>query len=227
MGFKPGEKIRIEDGYVYINDVRLKESNDYDKIAVPGIAESDILLGKDEYFVLGLANAIALDVKWQSEFECNNTREEKFNLINNQNKSVEMMHKTYHNGDAKYLKNDEVTGIILPYEESDNVNLEFMAIMPNDLDTYINNLTQDKLNKTIEDFKDILDDEEVNLSLPRFTYEYEIKNFINVLNKMGINSAFNTSADFSNMIDFPQFISVWNNHRGVKRLLSKFWSYEK
>ena len=49
----PGEKIRIEDGYVYINDVRLKESNDYDKIAVPGIAESDILLGKDEYFVLG------------------------------------------------------------------------------------------------------------------------------------------------------------------------------
>lgn len=152
-------------------------------------------------FVLGLANAIALDVKWQSEFECNNTREEKFNLINNQTKSVEMMHETYRNGHAKYLKNDEVTGIILPYEESDNINLEFMAIMPNDLDSYINNLTQDKLNKTLEDFKVIIDDEEVNLSLPRFTYEYEIKNFIDILNKMGINSAFNTSADFSNMID--------------------------
>ncbi len=49
----PGETVRIEDGYVYINDIRLEESDSFDKIASPGIAESEILLGKDEYFVLG------------------------------------------------------------------------------------------------------------------------------------------------------------------------------
>ena len=37
----------------------------------------------------------------------------------------------------------------------------------------------------------------------------------------------NRDSFFSNMIDFPQFISEWNNHRGVKRLLSKFGSCKR
>ena len=49
----PNETVRIENGYVYIDGIRLEESGNYDKIASPGIAESDIVLGKDEYFVLG------------------------------------------------------------------------------------------------------------------------------------------------------------------------------
>ncbi|MCR5279733.1 MAG: signal peptidase I [Lachnospiraceae bacterium] len=49
----PGEKVRISDGYIYINDERLSEKGTYDKIADPGIAETDVELGKDEYFVLG------------------------------------------------------------------------------------------------------------------------------------------------------------------------------
>ncbi len=49
----PGETIRIEDGYVYINDEIYDEGDAYDKIADPGIADSDMILGKGEYFVLG------------------------------------------------------------------------------------------------------------------------------------------------------------------------------
>lgn len=49
----PGEKIQIIDGYVYINGELLEEDESYDKIADPGIAASEILLGSDEYFVLG------------------------------------------------------------------------------------------------------------------------------------------------------------------------------
>ena len=37
----------------------------------------------------------------------------------------------------------------------------------------------------------------------------------------------NRNSVFSNMIDLPQFISVWNNHRGIKRLLSRFGGYEQ
>ena len=37
----------------------------------------------------------------------------------------------------------------------------------------------------------------------------------------------NRNSVFSNMIDFPQFFSVWNNHRGMKGLLSKFGSCKK
>lgn len=49
----PGEKVQIVGGYVYINGELLNEDESYDKIADPGIAEIEITLGQDEYFVLG------------------------------------------------------------------------------------------------------------------------------------------------------------------------------
>lgn len=49
----PGEKIQIIDGYVYINGVLLDEEDAYDKIMEAGIAETEIVLENDEYFVLG------------------------------------------------------------------------------------------------------------------------------------------------------------------------------
>lgn len=49
----PGEKIQIIGGYVYIDGELYPEDESYDKIADPGIAETEILLENDEYFVLG------------------------------------------------------------------------------------------------------------------------------------------------------------------------------
>lgn len=49
----PGERVQIIGGYVYINGELLEEDETYDKIADPGLAETEILLGSDEYFVLG------------------------------------------------------------------------------------------------------------------------------------------------------------------------------
>lgn len=49
----PGETVQIIGGYVYIDGILLEEDESYDKIADPGIAEVQITLGIDEYFVLG------------------------------------------------------------------------------------------------------------------------------------------------------------------------------
>lgn len=49
----PGEKIQIIEGYVYINGELLEEDESYDKIADAGIAQVEIQLGSDEFFVLG------------------------------------------------------------------------------------------------------------------------------------------------------------------------------
>lgn len=49
----PGETVQIIGGYVYINGELLIEDESYDKIADPGIAENEIVLGSDEFFVLG------------------------------------------------------------------------------------------------------------------------------------------------------------------------------
>ncbi len=49
----PGERVRIADGNIYINGKLLDESYGNAPIEDAGVAESEITLGKDEFFVLG------------------------------------------------------------------------------------------------------------------------------------------------------------------------------
>lgn len=49
----PGEKVQIREGNVYIDGAMLAESEQFDKIIDPGIAQNELLLGSDEFFVLG------------------------------------------------------------------------------------------------------------------------------------------------------------------------------
>lgn len=50
----PGERVRIdEDGNIYINDEILEESYGREVIEDPGLAEDEIVLDDNEYFVLG------------------------------------------------------------------------------------------------------------------------------------------------------------------------------
>lgn len=50
----PGERVRIDDaGCIYINDKALAENFGGSSFTEPGLAENEIILGKDEYFVLG------------------------------------------------------------------------------------------------------------------------------------------------------------------------------
>lgn len=49
----PGERIQVIDGYVYINGELLDEHYGAEVMDLPGIAEEEIQLGEDEYFVLG------------------------------------------------------------------------------------------------------------------------------------------------------------------------------
>ena len=47
----PGDTVQIKEGRLYVNDLQVTEV--YDKMAEAGIAENPIVLGTDEYFVLG------------------------------------------------------------------------------------------------------------------------------------------------------------------------------
>lgn len=48
----PGEKIRIEDGEVYINGKKIKERYDFPKMENGGLALEEITIEEDEYFML-------------------------------------------------------------------------------------------------------------------------------------------------------------------------------
>jgi signal peptidase I len=49
----PGETIKIEGDNIYINGELLEESYGYEPMEDAGIAENEVVLGDDEYFVLG------------------------------------------------------------------------------------------------------------------------------------------------------------------------------
>ncbi len=48
----PGDKVQIINGQLYVNDIP-EENDSYDKMEDSGIAENEIVLENDEYFVLG------------------------------------------------------------------------------------------------------------------------------------------------------------------------------
>lgn len=49
----PGETVQIRDGRVYIDGLLLNEDDLLDEMVDPGIAQNELLLGQDEFFVLG------------------------------------------------------------------------------------------------------------------------------------------------------------------------------
>lgn len=49
----PGETIQIREEHLYVNGVLVEEDERYDRMADAGIAENEIVLASDEYFVLG------------------------------------------------------------------------------------------------------------------------------------------------------------------------------
>lgn len=173
----------------------------------------DILDSMNEYFILGIANALAIDVEWDSPFDCGKTVSQKFTKEDGSSFNTEMMHESFKYGETKYLKNNNATGIIIPYKKYNSKtgeediengnNLEFIAILPNDsVNNYINNLTSEELKNLLLSAEEASDKLTINLSLPRFKYDYKLDNFIEVLKEMGIKEVFDSErANLTNIIE--------------------------
>lgn len=208
----------VKKDFISVLDSKYKAEVLYDKFTTPDVINNwvkdktngmieKLLDNMNADFVLGLASALALDVEWTNQFECINTTSEEFTNIDNSKTNVEMMHQTY-TSYAKYIKTDDVEGIILPYVTNDEIELEFVGILPNtSVNDYISSLTKEKINNLFTTEKQATDKYHINLSLPRFTYSYEIEDFITVLENMGIKDAFNPEkANFKKMIDMDVYV---------------------
>jgi len=188
-----------------------KKINDWVNEKTNGMI-NNILDEIDDDFVLGLANALAVDVEWELPFDCGDTTGQEFTKLNGKTFKTEMMHKTLSYEGYQYLKNNNAIGIIVPYKsynkltgEYDNENgrtLEFVGILPEtDINSYINNLTDEELNNLFASSKHSSDDLEIRLSIPRFKYDYTLDNFAEVLMSLGIKDAFDMEkANFTKMM---------------------------
>ncbi len=233
----------ITTGYVD----KLKENYDaevlYDKFATPDVINNwakektngmidNVLDDISKDFVLGIADALAIDVDWASQFECNRTNSQNFTKENGLTMKTEMMHNSFEYN-ASYFETENAKGVILPYatydengEEiytKDGNQLEFIAILPNDkASKYVDNLTIDELKAIDANKQSAGSNLEIDLALPRFAYSFDLKEFGSVLRAMGINDVFNPEkADLTNLMTVDNMAKIGTDRLYVSKSVHK------
>ncbi len=139
--------------------------------------------------VMFLINAIYFKGIWIIEFDEENTWDETFYLADGGNKQVSMMHLEEVIG---YYENDLLQICELDYGRG---NFSMLVILPkheNNIEDVIDELNPENFDSWIAE----IDTQKVNLSLPKFTFEYE-KKLNEILGMMGMGIAFTPAADFT------------------------------
>lgn len=150
-----------------------------------------------------LINALAIDMKWESDFDTTNTWSGVFDK-DGKNLDVAFMKKaeTYSESIA-YKQNELATVLAMDLEEQENgVQLEFDAIMPNDmaLDEFISSESSENIEFLLSDLTKASELEDgLTVIIPKFDFDYSIQ-LKQELMDMGIKEAFDQkAADFSNI----------------------------
>ena len=155
-----------------------------------------------------LINALAIDMEWKEKFDESDTYGENFYLEDGTKMEASMMHKQTTDNSTSYYKDENVTALSMDLKEYDGNTLEFIAIMPkNDLQEYINTLTNEELDNILNNLTPSNTEDGLDISIPRFSYDYNLKLKSDLIN-MGITDAFNSElANFSNMSTEELYVS--------------------
>jgi serpin B len=139
---------------------------------------------------LVLTNAIYFNASWLSSFNERLTSNGTFHLIDGDTVTVPMMKQTHF---FVYVSGDGYQAVELPYNGS---KLSMVILLPDSgkFETFENKLNASFASRIISDLKYC----EVDLTLPKFKYEYECS-LANTLAAMSMPKAFSGDADFSGM----------------------------
>ncbi|MCI9087277.1 MAG: serpin family protein [Clostridia bacterium] len=156
-----------------------------------------------------LINALAIDMEWQTAFTPEKTRGEEFNLEDGSKMIATMMQRESKREDVSYYKDANMTAISMDLKQYDDIQLEFIAIMPNEnLSDYIKNIKMNDMNQVIKKLKPASQaNAGIEIKIPKFSFDYSLK-LKQDLMSLGITDAFNSSlANFSNMTDTDFHVS--------------------
>lgn len=145
-----------------------------------------------------LINALAIDMKWNCFFDAINTSGSDFYLEDGSSMDATTMLTK----DIPYYMDETVTAVALDLEKYDDVQLEFIAIMPKEnLTDYIKTFSKTDFDTIIYNLTYSNSFSPVHLFIPRFSFDYQLK-LKDDLVHLGITDAFDYhSADLSNMYD--------------------------
>ena len=148
-----------------------------------------------------LINALAIDMGWENPFDTSDTYGEDFYLEDGNTMTATMMHKETMGDSASYYKDSDITALTMNLQEYDNMQFEFVAIMPEEnLSDYIETLTIEDVNTILENTTLASDTPYgVDISIPKFSFDYDLQLKQDLID-LGITDAFDENlADFSNM----------------------------
>lgn len=203
--FRDTESLVVKDDFLQTNatyydaqayqrafdDTTASEMNKWVDLHTDGMIDK-IVDEIDPSTMLYLVNALVFDAKWQDKYTSKDVFDSKFYCLDGSVQEVELMSSD----ESIYLHNDQAIGVMKPYKDR---KYSFVALLPIEkgeaaFEDFVNNLTGEEL-------QELLDNKtyaEVECKLPKFTYEYEIS-LIEILQDMGMTSAFGGGADFSKM----------------------------
>jgi serpin B len=145
-----------------------------------------------------ILNAIYFKGNWALQFQKEATRDDKFELLSGQQKTVKMM---YQFDRYDYLKGENFQSIKMPYTGRKQSMYVFLPNKGISLSTFQSQLNSENWEKWRSHFHSA----HVNLSLPRFKFEFETS-LSQTLQAMGMSEAFiRQKADFSKMIVPPAY----------------------
>lgn len=219
-------KVVVKDDFKKLMSKKYKSQILYDEFVTPDVINDwaneetygmipKVLDQINPEFIFGLGNATAIDVEWQSKFKCYNTKLEKFNKYDGSKIDVAMMRQYYESG-ASYYKDQNATYVSLPYraynelgeyDGEEGTQLEFIGILPKDVDYYINSFDYNEFISNLGEFRKADDSFHINLSLPKFKYEYDVDGLTSVLTNLGLKETLSSKPNFEKIADYDMSIS--------------------
>jgi serpin B len=144
----------------------------------------------DEQTKLVLTNAIYFKGAWAEPFAKKGTQEGEFTLLDGSKIQVQMMRRT---GSYGYSEADGLQALELPYKGYAFSLIVFLPKEPAGLAPLEKSLTSEKLAELLDRFRE----QEVAVSLPRFTIKTPSYRLSRILAALGMTDAFTSKADFS------------------------------
>ena len=147
---------------------------------------------------LVLVNALAIDLDWSYPFDESNSHYDKFYGV--KEKNARYMSDTFKNNkNIKYYQDDKLSMVSLPLKNVNEANLEYIVIMPDNLDDYVSKLTLSSYSSDIDKLVSA-DKKNIKVLMPKFKFNYTL-NFESDLVKLGLTDMFDSNkANFDRII---------------------------
>jgi serpin B len=150
--------------------------------------------------VLFLINAIYFKGDWLYTFNEEANTRSNFRKENNTDISVDYMNQK---SDFYYFSNTTYSAVQLPYMDTNYVMTVFLPGLNKSTNDIVNLMSNGEWNKICNEFIT----KTVSLSIPKFKFEYGVRNIKNELIDIGLSVAFTSNADFSGISDLDLKIS--------------------